>query len=157
MSVTSISAILENALAGDPWHGPSLKALLDDVTPEEAAARPIAGAHSILELVLHAAAWAGEVAARAKGREPAMPDEGDWARAEGVTLADARARLVKAHAALAEALAGFPEARLTEMVGPSRDTPLGSGVTFERMLLGVAEHDAYHGGQVAMLKRALRG
>jgi hypothetical protein len=29
-------------------------------------------------------------------------------------------------------------------------------VTVETMLVGLAEHDAYHGGQIALLKRALR-
>jgi hypothetical protein len=29
-------------------------------------------------------------------------------------------------------------------------------VTFTVMLVGVAEHNAYHGGQIALLKRALR-
>src|SRR5688500_993915 len=42
---------------GEAWHGPSLKELLGDVTAEEAAARPVAGAHSILELVQPSAAW----------------------------------------------------------------------------------------------------
>jgi uncharacterized damage-inducible protein DinB len=158
MSVTSISSILDHALSGEPWHGLSLDVILGDVTPEEAAAHPIPGAHSILELVLHMAAWAGEATERAGGRAPRPPEEGDFPPTDGVTFAVARERLARAHARLSEALAKFPESALGEIVGGAvRDPALGSGVTFERLFVGVAEHDAYHGGQVAILKRALRG
>ena len=49
-----IRDLLDQAVAGDAWHGPSLLALLAGVPPELAARRPISGAHSIWELVLHA-------------------------------------------------------------------------------------------------------
>ncbi len=156
MSVARIAEILHNAFAAEPWHGHSLEVILKDVTPEEAAARPVKGAHSILELVLHMAAWAGEAAARAEGRAPQPPEEGDYPPTEGVSWDVARHRLAKAHARLMEVVTRFPEARLGEMVGATRDAPLGTGVSFERLFLGVAEHYAYHGGQVAILKRALR-
>ena len=54
--------LLDRVVAGDAWHGPSLLALLATVPPELAARRPIAGAHSIWELVLHAGAWQGSSA-----------------------------------------------------------------------------------------------
>lgn len=157
MTVPGLVSILRHARSGDPFHGPSLDALLGDVTPDEAAAHPIRGRHSILELVLHLAAWADEVAARVEGRAPGMPEAGDWPDASGVTWADAKARLVGAHDRLLEAVRRFPEERLTVLVGgPERDAAFGTGVTHEREIAGVAEHDAYHGGQVALLKRALR-
>ena len=44
---------------GEPWHGPSLKEILSGVTAEQAAAKPLANAHSIWEITLHVAAWEG--------------------------------------------------------------------------------------------------
>src|SRR5512143_2045770 len=44
---------LKRALEGEAWHGPSLLESLVGVSAEQAAARPIAEAHSIWELVLH--------------------------------------------------------------------------------------------------------
>ena len=44
---------LRRAHEGEAWHGPSLLEALAGVSAEQAAARPIAGAHSIWELVLH--------------------------------------------------------------------------------------------------------
>jgi hypothetical protein len=48
---------LHRAFAGDAWHGPSVLEILENVTASQAATRPIAGAHSIWELVLHIKAW----------------------------------------------------------------------------------------------------
>src|SRR5215475_5464589 len=44
---------LRLALEGKAWHGPSVLELLAGVSAEQAASHPIAGAHSIWELVLH--------------------------------------------------------------------------------------------------------
>jgi hypothetical protein len=147
------------SLSGDPWHGPSLDGLLADVTAEEAGARAVPGGHSILEIVLHIGAWLGEVASRLRGNAPAQPAAGDWPSLGGdvaTRWAEARARVVAARAELVAALAAFPESRLGERVGGERDAPLGTGFSFETMLMGLAQHNAYHGGQVAILKRALR-
>ncbi len=42
---------------GDAWHGPALKESLSGVTAEQAAARPVAGAHSVWEIVRHVTDW----------------------------------------------------------------------------------------------------
>ena len=34
------------------------------------------------------------------------------------------------------------------------DAPLGTGVSYEGMVSGALQHNAYHGGQVALLRRA---
>lgn len=44
---------LARALEGEAWHGLSVLEVLAGITAEQAAAHPIAGAHSIWELVLH--------------------------------------------------------------------------------------------------------
>ena len=149
-----ITAVLERSVAGDPWHGPSLAALLADMTADEAARRPIAGAHPILEIVLHVAAWAEEVGARLAGGPPGDPAAGDWPLP--CPWDQAHARLAAAHAGLLRRLASFPDERLGERFGGERVPALGTGVTYAEMAIGVAEHNAYHGGQIALLKRALR-
>ena len=58
---------LGRALEGDAWHGPSVLELLDGVTAHQAAAHPIAGAHSIWELVLHLSGDYGLVLRRLGG------------------------------------------------------------------------------------------
>ena len=44
---------LEREHAGDPWHGSPLRQILEGVDERQAAHRPLPGAHTIWELVLH--------------------------------------------------------------------------------------------------------
>ena len=49
----------------------------------------------------------------------------------------------------------FAEDRWSEPVGTARDAPLGTGVSFAAMVAGLVQHDAYHGGQIGLLRKAL--
>ena len=156
---TALHADLARAYDGDPWHGSSLTTLLAGVDAATAAARPIAGAHTIWELVLHLAAWAREVARRLRGSAPAEPVEGDWpapeTRQDDDAWRRAREELAAAQGDALAALASCPEERLSAIAGETRDPSIGSGLTYAATASGLAQHHAYHGGQVALLKRAL--
>ena len=157
-SLDSLRDELRRSLHGPAWHGPSLLEALDDVSPREAQARPLAGAHSIAELAFHALAWVEEVTRRLDGSAPSLPARGDWPSDDAALPVVEAIRLLR-HAGdtLDETLASFPQARLSEIVGSAeRDAPTGTGVTYGAMLHGLAQHNAYHGGQVSMLKKALR-
>lgn len=149
---------LARASVGDPWHGASLSRILHGITAAEAATRPIPNAHTIWELVLHMTAWAREVERRLNGATPDLPAEGDWPEAGSgdVAWSAARDALLAAHASLDAALRQVPAARLDDMVGPGRDAPTGTGITFGAMLHGLSQHDAYHAGQISLLLKLLR-
>ncbi len=135
-------------------------ALLEDVTASAAARRPIPGAHSIWELVLHMTAWTREVTRRLRGGEPDMPEMGDWPPVGRPTRARwevAVADLASAHRELVRAVEMCSDERLTAPVGRNREPALGTGHPVNRMLAGIAEHDAYHCGQIAMLRKAVNG
>lgn len=151
---------LARSYDGDPWHGFPLVKILGGISAAEAHRHPIPGAHSVWELVLHMAAWTGEVRRRLEGGAPGEPAEGDWPvpppSADDRAWSDARSRLRAAHEALLAALARTPPAQLPRVVGsPKRDPAMGTGVTHEIMLHGLAQHHAYHAGQIAILRRAL--
>ena len=149
---------LRRAHSGDAWHGPAVGELVQGVSALDAAAHPVAGAHSIWELVLHLSAWRQEVARRLVTGTLAPPAAGDWPRppaAGDVAWASALAGLETATTEVLAALSTFPAGRLPERAGDARDPALGSGVTWNAMLHGLAQHDAYHGGQIALLKKAL--
>src|SRR5436305_4138251 len=79
MSETArITGELSREFSGDPWHGPSLAAILRGVNAVDASRYQVAGAHSIWELVLHVTAWKNEVRRRLAGAPAAVPEEGDW-------------------------------------------------------------------------------
>jgi hypothetical protein len=149
---------LRQAHDGDAWHGPALAELLRDVDVSTAAARPVAGGHSIWEIVLHLTGWTREVARRLAEGDPQLPEGGDWPDVHDPSPAAwnlARVDLALAHVELARALAAFSPARFTESLGTARDAPLGTGVTYLAMILGALQHAGYHGGQIALLKKAI--
>ena len=143
---------------GDPWYGPNIEQVLANVTTTDAAAHPIPAAHSIWELTLHLTAWVREVERRLRLGVWQAPAEGDWPTPAAVSPANWNAAvnaLSEAHASLVAELSRFPEARLDEMLGGTRDQSMGTGQTYRQMLHGLLQHDAYHLGQISLLKKAL--
>jgi uncharacterized damage-inducible protein DinB len=49
----------------------------------------------------------------------------------------------------------LPASRWDALIGPSREAGLGTGVSVAVMLHGIIQHDVYHAGQMALLKKAL--
>jgi uncharacterized damage-inducible protein DinB len=158
--MTEIARIVEELQRehnGDPWHGSPLQAILEGVDAAHAAARPIPGAHSIWELVLHMTGWKNEAARRLAGAVACMPVEGDWPDIGAATeqrWQEAMARLDAAHDALIAAVKTLPDAKLYEPTNDTRNGPLGTGVSYYVLLHGIVQHDVYHAGQIAMLKKA---
>jgi DinB superfamily len=151
---------LEEAHAGTPWHGPSRTAVLADVTFDEAARRPGREAHGIWELVLHMRAWTAEVARRIREGNPGEPAEGDFPAPpppSAAAWAAAKSSLDTAHRDLVAAIRAAPTGFLDARGGSIADTTGGIAVSNRVMLHGLAQHDAYHSGQIALLKRIYRG
>ena len=142
---------------GAAWHGPSLLESLEDVDAAEAAQHPVRGAHSILEIGLHALGWIEEVGRRLKSGQPDLPERGDWPtgrKTSGSAWEELPGLITEAVARLETDLAAFPPERLDEVIG-SLNPAMGTGVTYGAMLHGLAQHSVYHAGQIMILKRAL--
>jgi uncharacterized damage-inducible protein DinB len=149
---------LEREHAGEPWHGSPLSAILEGLTWQQAAARPVPEAHSIWELVLHIAAWKNEVRHRLSGEPAGEPDEGDWPAVGDVTADAWRGALEKldlAHRLLVSAIKDFPEQNLYIPINDAREQVPGAGTTYYELLHGIVQHDVYHAGQIAVLKRGV--
>jgi uncharacterized damage-inducible protein DinB len=104
--------------------------------------------------------WTEEVLRRAQGGVPAEPLQGDWPAMPSPANEEAwRATLRsldEAHAALAEFVARMPEeARASRVKDRPGDAP-GHAITQRGMIRSLAEHDVYHTGQLALLKRLAR-
>jgi|SRR5688572_28267472 len=144
---------------GDPWHAGNIASLLSDVTAAEAAARPIPGAHSIWQLVLHMTGWAEEVRLRVAGAPAGTPVCGDWPRVGPVGRARweaAKAALFIAYRALQKDVARMPAGELSLPTNDPRNRATGEGMSRYVTIHGVIHHAAYHAGQIALLKKALR-
>jgi uncharacterized damage-inducible protein DinB len=150
---------LARVVDGDAWHGGPLLMLLDGVGEADAAARPVPGAHSVWEIVLHLAAWMEVGARRLTARVAlAMNEADDWPPVpdppDASAWEDALGRLGRAQQALLAAVDALEESDLFEPLGP-RDRAEGTGGTVAYLLAGLAQHAAYHGGQIAQLRKAL--
>ena len=140
---------LKNIHDGDAWHGPSLKEILSGVTAGQAAAKPLADAHSIWELTLHIAGWENVFMRRLAGAQINEPEEGDFPIVTDTSEEAWRrtlAKLDETHSGFVESLSTLTDDRLREIV-PGKD------YTVEYMLRGVLRHHVYHAGQIALLKK----
>jgi len=148
----------ERAHDGDPWHGSPVKAILKGVTAAQAAKKPAGGAHSIWELVLHITGWRNEVAERATGKPAGTPAAGDYPKVGDPTPARWKAALAAldaSHEHLVKVVRGMSDDHLLKPTSDPRSRPLGTGVSHYEMLHGIVQHDAYHAGQIAILKKVL--
>jgi len=141
---------LERAFEGEAWHGPSVLEALEGVTWEKAFEKPIPGAHSIWELVLHITAWEDVARRRLLAELPELSDEENFPTIENPSAASwkkALADLEAGHRKLRETVAQVRDELLDE-------SPTGKYSTRYVLLHGVIQHDIYHAGQIAILKKS---
>lgn len=146
---------LRETFTGDAWHGDSIAKTLDGVTAEQAAAKPLANAHSIWELVLHVTFWLDAVTLAMNGTPLVQHSVPGYMQmnfppvksAEQKAWEEAKARMLAAAEKCAGAIAKFDPAKFHNKV-PGRQ------YDFSYALPGIVSHTIYHGGQMALLKKA---
>ena len=140
---------MNRAFRGEAWHGPSLMESLDGVTVATAAARNIASAHTIWELVLHVSVWKRIVEGRLEGEAIEPTPAEDWPAAPEPTMENWVATLEQlrhAHESLVRTMAALSDQQLDAIVP-------GKEYNVYVMALGTAQHDCYHAGQISLLKK----
>ena len=160
MSVrANLSQKLLTVWNGEPWYGKSSSAILKEVTAAEALAHPLPGAQSIWETLMHMMAWTEETTSRLNGGESKQPERGDWPAVKGSTQDEwiaAQKDLLAARKALLESIEKSQEESLFLQVPKKGETTHGSGATRMDTVSGLADHDVYHLGQIAILKKSLK-
>lgn len=143
---------IRRGFEGDAWHGDALLELLADVDAKTAAAHPVKDAHSIWELLLHIAAWDDAVLRRAGGVAVKLSDKqnfppvGDASEAAWKKTIEA---VKQTHEQLVKAVAAFPDSCLQEQVPGKKE----KYYDFYYMFAGIVQHELYHAGQIALLKK----
>jgi len=144
----AIERLLEqlNAAYGGPaWHGPALRELLDGVSEEQARARPIANAHSILEIAVHVRTWMDVVAERLAGSPRELTAEEDWSEVARTSWPVVVEELDHAESRVCDAVARLRPEDL--------DTPVaGKDYSVYTLVHGVIQHNLYHAGQIALIR-----
>jgi uncharacterized damage-inducible protein DinB len=150
--IERIADQLKRAFEGEAWHGPSVRELLSTTTCGQAAEQPIPGAHTIWEIVLHMGVWESVVRRRLLGETIGdLPPEQDWPAVKNATepaWSKTLEDFEKGHLQMRRTIAQLTDERLGESVP-------GKGYSVYVMLHGVIQHDLYHAGQIALLKKAL--
>ncbi|MCI0530908.1 MAG: DinB family protein [candidate division Zixibacteria bacterium] len=139
--IARVSHLIKELYDGDPWHGYSIKELVTGITPEQAEAKPITGRHSIWEIILHMISWREIIVERLKlGEGFEVVKEKEWPPVYRVTpevwdqtlkaLEQSQQKLLKA---------------MGDKSIPSQIQLYG--------IYAVFQHDLYHTGQLAVLKK----
>jgi uncharacterized damage-inducible protein DinB len=121
--------------------------LLDGVSETQAKARPIRDGHSILELVVHIGTWIDVVARRVGGQVVDSNSVPDWADVTKTTWKGAVEELERAESRLSDAVARLSSEDLEKPV-PGEKRSIYSEI------MGALQHNVYHAGQIAILKKA---
>jgi hypothetical protein len=144
--LSQIYKLVRRTFEKEPWHGPSVKEVLEGITPEQSFKR-LPESHSIIELVAHMASWRIFVVKKLKGDldyritdDLNFPAVSDWTK----VLSD----LHESQVELLEGIKVFDETKLHELVPHSPNT-----YTFYTLLHGIIHHDLYHIGQISLIKK----
>jgi uncharacterized damage-inducible protein DinB len=136
---------LNTVFDGEAAHGATLRRVLDDVT-EEQARRRFGSAHSIFELVVHAGTWMDVVARRLRGEPIESTTVEDWSDTTLRSWPATIEELEHAQSRLLDAVARTSPAALEQKVA-------GKNYTARAALETLIDHNVYHAGQIALLKR----
>ena len=139
---------LNRAFGGEAWHGPALRNLLDGVTEEQAKSHPVRGGHSVLELVVHVGTWIDVVARRVGGTAVDSNSVDDWADVSKTSFKQAVEKLERAESRLCDAVARLSNEDLDKPVAGLKRSHYAE-------IMGILQHNVYHGGQIGLLKKAL--
>jgi uncharacterized damage-inducible protein DinB len=143
---------LRLSFEGDAWHGPSVFQALEGLGADAACAHPIAGAHSVWELVLHLGGTYGLVLRRLKGDGRQLTPEEDWPAVVSPTeerWREAVRGLRELNDELRRGVRAFAAGRL--------DAPLVAEAPYTAytQFIGVTQHNLYHAGQMVLLRKGL--
>ena len=116
-----------------------------------AAKRVVKSAHTIWELVDHLGSWNTIVAARLAGGKPAVTPDLNFPKTPRPTSAawkKSLARLAASQRRFRAAVAKFPESQLGRIRA-------GTKSSWNVLIHGQIQHQLYHAGQIALLRRGM--
>jgi uncharacterized damage-inducible protein DinB len=140
----------DQVMNGPAWHGDPIYEILGGISAKVAAARPIANAHTIWEVVGHMTFWEEVATRRLAGLRAGLEEERNFPSAPETTNANWQKTLDQFRAsnhAFREALQKFDPARLDELSAAGKRS-------FYEEAHGLIEHHVYHAGQIALLAKA---
>jgi uncharacterized damage-inducible protein DinB len=150
--IQSIITNLEKVNSGQPWYGRPVYEMLDEIDPAIVYKKPNKQ-HSLADLLYHMITWADFTLHRIKGdkeKDISVFEELDWREINPKihTWKKGLAELKDIHKSIVELLNHKDDKFLKEMVDYRK-------YNFRFLLNGLIQHNIYHIGQVAYVKKLL--
>lgn len=151
--IQSIIRNLENTLAGEPWFGRPVYALMEEIDEGIVYKKPNDNSHSLIELLYHMITWAEFTARRLEGdKKPDVEfaEKMDWREIKPSvhTWKKGLAEFRSIHKKIIALLEKKEDEFLKEKVDYRQ-------YNFRFLLNGLIQHNIYHAGQIAYLKKLL--
>jgi uncharacterized damage-inducible protein DinB len=144
---------LKDAYEGGPWFGKSIKEILSEIDEAIVFEKPN-GQHSILELLWHMITWKEFTLSRLRN-DNQIPikyfEENDWRELDHSDKSlwkQGLQQFAKLHNELIEVIQPQEDELLSQRVGDRK-------YNFRKLLYGIVQHDIYHLGQIAYIKKML--
>ena len=151
--ILQIAEQLRDAYEGEPWFGRSISSILNEID-EAIVFKKTANQHSILELLWHMITWKEFTLSRLRNDDE-LPikyfEENDWRMLDHSDKAlwqQGLQEFSKLHNELVEIIRQQNDELLFQRV---RDRKYD----FRKLLYGIVQHDIYHLGQIAYIKKML--
>jgi uncharacterized damage-inducible protein DinB len=148
-----IAEQLKDAYEGEPWFGRSIKEIFNEIDEATVFEKP-GGQHSILELLWHMITWREFTLSRF--RKDQIPveyfEKNDWRELDHSDKAlwhQGLERFAKLHNELVEAIQQQKDEILSQRVDDRK-------YDGRKLLYGIIQHDIYHLGQIAYVKKMLQ-
>ena len=144
----------ESILSGQPWFGRAVYEILGEVNEAKAETRPNGTEHSMLDLIWHMNTWAEFVLGSLENRTVDKMKEieaNDWRTIDPKihTWQKGVEQLKATHSKIIELLGQKVDDNFLSEIVPTRK------FNYRFMLNGLVQHNIYHLGQVAYIKKML--
>lgn len=147
-----IAEQLKDAYEGEPWFGRSIKEILNEIDEAIVFEKPN-GQHSILELLWHMIIWKEFTLSRLRNGKPTEYfEKNDWREIDTFDKTlwqNGLQQFAKLHSELIDVIQQQKDEVLLQRVGDRK-------YDFRKLLCGVIQHDIYHLGQIAYIKKMLQ-
>jgi len=150
----SIIKSFESTLSGQPWFGRAVYEILEEVDEAKANTKPNGTEHSMIELLWHMNTWAAFTLASLENKsseEMKVIEANDWRTIDPKTHTWKKGmeQLKATHKRVVELLNQKEDDNFLKDIVTNRK------YNFRFLLNGLVQHNIYHLGQVAYLKKML--
>src|SRR5438876_8082960 len=144
---------LQNVLSGEPWFGRSVYSLLEEIDTSKIYTKPDENSHSLADLLYHLLTWAEftlKSLERAGEEEIRAIEKLDWRKIDPAIHSWEKGlnELKSVHEKIILVLKDKDDEFLSEKVEYRK-------YNFRVLLNGLIEHNIYHLGQIAYVKKLL--